>query len=387
MLLFIPIAHLSLSAQVDDEPEQPPAEHQLYLPLIQAALPPVQGLAPLVWDSRLTARGAFLVPATVTAGQGYWRLVEAQWFDHQESQGRHHIFIDSLDAAGQRQSNVPIQIRWRDGDSLVQTEEKAGEPFAANYAMYALAPAYSAQPTDGKPADRVEGMGLGEITEPHLAHHTSYGLIWRWTIAEAVVVPPVTADPTLPVTPTITGTPTVTVTPTFSATPTVVGTPTVTPTVPLTPTNAGTVTPSITPTPTPSATSTPSPSPTGTVTVTPTPTTQARPFTASVVGCQPYNNGSRFGGHVYVDGQPADGYGITFSYEPDGPKVPQQPAFSGKGGQPGYYDHILGAGVSRVGDWFAWLVDNNGERISTIAAFHTDGAANRCNNATVDFER
>ena len=106
-----------------------------------------------------------------------------------------------------------------------------------------------------------------------------------------------------------------------------------------------------------------------------------------LVNCQPYQNGSRFEGHVMIGGEPASGYRITFSYEPDGPKVPQHPAVSGSDGAPGHYAHILGAGVSRVGDWFTWMVDSSGQRISTIAAFHTDGAANRCNNATVDFTK
>lgn len=124
----------------------------------------------------------------VNNGEGYWRLVKAQWFDRNESQGQHHILVNTLGQDGGRTADAPIQISWRDGYAIIRTEFRLVEDFAANYAMYALAPAYSAQPIDA-PADRVENMGLGEIDEPQLAHHTSYGLTWRWTIAGTIITP------------------------------------------------------------------------------------------------------------------------------------------------------------------------------------------------------
>ncbi len=406
LLLLLVTSRLVLFAQTDEQPDEP-AAYQFFLPLIQGKVVDVVPVPSIVWDSRLTERGAYLEPATVRAGEGYWRLVEARWFDHNESEGRHHILIDSLDINGERQSGVSIEIRWRDGSSTVQSEEKAGEPFAANYAMYALAPAYSAQPADGAPADRVEGMGLGELSEPHLAFHTSYGLIWRWTIAGEELVPTATPSPTITATPPITGTPPLTnteeitgtspITATPLATPILSDTPTVTATLivtatssatampPVTPSVTPPMTPSVTPSTTPTPAQSPVPSATATATSTPVPSTTPAGFIATLVKCQSYQNGSRFEGRVTIAGEPANGYQITFSYEPDGPKVPQHPAVSGSDGEAGHYAHILGAGVSRVGDWFAWMVDSSGQRISTIADFHTDGAANHCNNATVDF--
>jgi hypothetical protein len=138
------------------------------------------------WDPRLDHRGAKLVPAQVSAGQGYWRLVKARWFNTAESQGKHHIFVDTLDATGTRQINVVLLVAWSDGNATVTTQAKPGEAYAADFAMSAVAPAYSAQPNDGAPADRVEGMGLGEIDDPNTGHLTSYGLTWQWTIAESM---------------------------------------------------------------------------------------------------------------------------------------------------------------------------------------------------------
>ena len=136
-----------------------------------------------IWDPRLDQRGATLMEASVRPGQGYWRLVEARWLNSAESQGNHHIYADTLGKDGKRQIAVPIHVGWEGGSATVYTEAKMGEPSAANFPMYHIAPTYGASPDSGAPADRVEGMGLGELYAPYYAHHTSYLLIWQWTIA------------------------------------------------------------------------------------------------------------------------------------------------------------------------------------------------------------
>lgn len=135
-----------------------------------------------IWDPRLDQRFATLVEADVPPGAGYWRLVEAQWLNETESQGRHHILMNVLDENGIRKAGVPLLISWADGSATVASQEKPGEPFAADYAMYAVAPAYNARPIAAAPADRVDGMGLGELDAPDFGHHTSYILTWRWTV-------------------------------------------------------------------------------------------------------------------------------------------------------------------------------------------------------------
>ena len=156
------------------------ASHPLYTPLsLNQYVPPPA----LDWDPRLNLRGAAYIPAQVQPGQGYWRLVKAVWFDKEESGGRHHIYVDVLSEAGERQVGAPVQVSWNDGATTIITEAKPGEAYAANFAMYALAPAYAAQPHDGATADAVTGMGLGDIEDPYHAVHTSYGLTWRWTLA------------------------------------------------------------------------------------------------------------------------------------------------------------------------------------------------------------
>jgi hypothetical protein len=136
----------------------------------------------------LAQRGAQLIPAQVPPGQGYWRLVQARWFDEDDPPfaGKHYIYLDTLDPAGNRQTGVRIQMTsfdLKDDYGFVTTEAKPGEPYAANFAMYIVAPAYRVVPAGGAPADAVTGLGLGSIAVPDLPTLTSYGFTWQWTVA------------------------------------------------------------------------------------------------------------------------------------------------------------------------------------------------------------
>jgi hypothetical protein len=345
----------------------------LFLPLIQgepaASTTPAPTQTPSagckrVWDPRLDQRDATFIPATVTPGQGYWCLVRARWYNSQESEGRRNIFVDTLDDEGRRLAEVPVRITWADGDHTIITQDKPGEPYAADFPMQSIAPAYRAQVDDGAPSDAVDGMGLGEIDDPEHAHHTSYGLVWQWTIAAA---PTPTATATLTVT--LTVTPTALPTVTSSITPT--GTPSITPTVTVTTTPTPTGTLILTPTPTkatPSATPTPS----------------SLPFQPVIVGCVPNDQGTRFSGTVFVNGQPADGYRVVFRFgEGYGPPAT---ALVISGPNPtGSYTHIISAGFASQGTWTTWLIDAAGDPISDPAIFTTDGAGGACNVVTINF--
>jgi len=124
----------------------------------------------------------------VKPGQGYWRLVEAKWFDEGEPpfDGKHHIYIDTLDASGKRQTGVRVQMASLDNSEILgytSTEAKPGEAYAANFPMFVVAPAYRVQPAADAPADAVSGLGLGSLAVPNLPTLTSYGFTWQWTVA------------------------------------------------------------------------------------------------------------------------------------------------------------------------------------------------------------
>jgi hypothetical protein len=120
--------------------------------------------------------------------------------------------------------------------------------------------------------------------------------------------------------------------------------------------------------------------------LTPTATPTPEPYLfgrGEAAACTPDDSTTRFSGVLYLEGQPVDGYRVVFSYEENGPWV-TQPTISGPT-PPGGYTHIVGVGVARVGDWFVWVVGENGERLSVSAYFHSDGPGGACNVATINF--
>jgi len=109
--------------------------------------------------------------------------------------------------------------------------------------------------------------------------------------------------------------------------------------------------------------------------------------------CEPNAGITALEGTVYQNHKPFNGAQVVFSYAPDGPAV-GIPMISGPhtgypGWNPGFYSHILQAGSAREGDWYVWIVDDNGKRISEMSPrVHTDGTAGpgKCQKAVVDFD-
>lgn len=153
------------------------------------------------------------------------------------------------------------------------------------------------------------------------------------------------------------------------------------------------------PPPPPPATNTPVPQPTQApaepppAQPTPTPQSSYRFNVAVTSNCLPQESGNWFEGRTYVNGVPQSGYKVVFSYAPDGPPVtaPMQsgPHEGYPGWDQGYYSHIIRAAGqgAEAGSWFAWIVDDAGQRISEIASWQFDGKSpNTCNQIVVDFD-
>ena len=140
----------------------------------------------------------------------------------------------------------------------------------------------------------------------------------------------------------------------------------------------------------------PTPPPTPTFTPTPRPTPTPTPsFTYNkyvLYGCEPNAGITEVHGTVYFNHTPKNGVRIVFSTKPDGQWI-TAPAISGPHpGYPdwndGFYSHILGWNMARGGEWYFWLVDENGRRISVIAQVHTDDVAGpgKCQKWTLDWD-
>lgn len=161
------------------------------VPVTPSATPtvtPTRDPSQIDWDPRLDQRGAEIIPAEVRPGQWYWRLVKGVWYAENEPPfaGQHHIFVDARSATDQRVAGVAFDVTSLDGSTLYQrivTEMKPPNEYAANFPMYAVAPAYRVVPADGNPGDAVTNLGYGTIEEPWRASHTSYGFTWQWSLA------------------------------------------------------------------------------------------------------------------------------------------------------------------------------------------------------------
>jgi len=141
--------------------------------------------------------------------------------------------------------------------------------------------------------------------------------------------------------------------------------------------------------PAPPPTNTPEPQPTQP----PAPTEPPKPqyqFNVVVVSrCERQPAGNWFEGTTYINGQPQNGYKVAFSYESDGPIVATMqsgPHEGYPGWKTGFYSHIINATGPQAGNWFVWIVDDTGRRISEIGNFQTTGPGEGCNQAVVDFD-
>lgn len=145
------------------------------------------------------------------------------------------------------------------------------------------------------------------------------------------------------------------------------------------------------------------PLPTATATATPTATETPALPTATATStvyefniallqkCDPNAGVTYMEGTTYKGGQPASGYLVAVGYAPDGPilmQVPSGPHDGHLDWNAGFYSHILDASGPREGDWFFWIVDQMGQRISEIANVHTDGqvAHGSCQQGVIDFD-
>lgn len=107
---------------------------------------------------------------------------------------------------------------------------------------------------------------------------------------------------------------------------------------------------------------------------------------AQLVSCTSNADSTQAKGTVRVNGQPANGFRVVFSWSPDETVVAM--AVSGGGGQEGgQFSHILGGGA-REGNWWFWIENSAGIRISEMAHVHTDKDAHegKCQRAVIDFD-
>lgn len=195
-----------------------------------------------------------------------------------------------------------------------------------------------------------------------------------------ISAPPPPPQPTSTPPPTETPLPTNTNAPTQTPLPTSTNTPTQTPTL------------TETPLPTPTATFTP----TQTFTPTRVPTHCAQQYCVIMQRCEPGEN-TRAVGTIYENDHPKNGVHIRVSYAFGGPPVipdfisgndPQNPS-SVDPQHPGYYQLGLLEGGALDGNWWVFVVEDNGKVVSEGRLFNTQGqtTATSCQVGITDFYR
>ena len=104
---------------------------------------------------------------------------------------------------------------------------------------------------------------------------------------------------------------------------------------------------------------------------------------AAVTSCTPNNDSTQARGTVQLNGEPVGGYGVVFSWQPDGNVVAR--TSTGGGGE---FDFILHGAGPRAGNWWFWIENGAGNRISEMAHVHTDKDPHtgKCQRAVISFD-
>jgi hypothetical protein len=137
------------------------------------------------------AYGVSVLDADVAPGDRYWRAVRVHHLEPEENGGRHHVFIDLLDEAGERVFDAQARVTCDGQAHLVTVEKPLGEP-GANLATWGgqvcLAEALGLTGAH-LPSDRVVGMHADHPDEPpgNTRFHHSFLVVFQQSTREGVV--------------------------------------------------------------------------------------------------------------------------------------------------------------------------------------------------------
>lgn len=119
----------------------------------------------VIWDARLPGLNVYLVPANVSNGTLYWKLIRADYHDPFQHGGDfgadHNMYYVITGEGGNRVANQKVWQAWPDDATSAFTKENG----IADIAMWAnYFPSNGPGPydgyVDGLPSDMVRGMGL-----------------------------------------------------------------------------------------------------------------------------------------------------------------------------------------------------------------------------------
>ena len=157
--------------------------------------------------NQATGFGAVVTPATVGAGEKWWRVVQVRHLPQEENGRRHHVYVDAVDEAGQRVQDARLRIAW-DWEGRRQDEQAPPVPLdkpvgeaAGNVPIEKGQIIRVAITGDGLASDVVSGLHTNWPDEQpgNTVGHHSFHVIFQRAVAQATTP----TQPTEPETPTM----------------------------------------------------------------------------------------------------------------------------------------------------------------------------------------
>lgn len=118
--------------------------------------------------------GVAIEPVDLPQGTAYWRVIRVHHLTPEENQGKHHIYLDVLDEAGQRVMGAQARVTWEGGEQVITVDKPASEP-GSNFPLWKWQVA--SVEMLGLPSDRVTNLHTAHPDEPPgtgntLFHHS-----------------------------------------------------------------------------------------------------------------------------------------------------------------------------------------------------------------------
>lgn len=147
-----------------------PEKNRLFVPVIRS-----NKNSALEWDTRLNERGVRIEEVHPDENGMSYQVVSGRWLDEQESQGRHHIFMELFDLTGNRVPGAEFLVTWPSGSAKVHSRADG----MANFALSPSLNEFSVRVSGSVPSEIVTGIGMGANNNPGI--HTSTVLAWSLT--------------------------------------------------------------------------------------------------------------------------------------------------------------------------------------------------------------
>lgn len=167
------------SPQIHAQKQSDPVK--THLPIVSTGTSAPAPSLPRDIDPRLIARGVTIQTPPLSPGAQYWRVKSARWYDEQESQGRHHIYVEAQDPTGARQPGVPFLVTWPGDEHGDYTKDGSGFD-SGNYPMSPSRNEFSVRINGVVPSETLAGIGMGAETPGgfNAGVHTSTSVVFEW---------------------------------------------------------------------------------------------------------------------------------------------------------------------------------------------------------------